>query len=56
MLKINQLATSQKPVNQKKRLIWVTYFYTFLQFFDSKSKIPITTEILEIFDIRAIGT
>ena len=52
MSKITQSAISQKPVNQKKkkkRCIQVTYFYTFLQIFDSKFKIPIATEISELF-------
>ena len=50
MLKITQSAVSRKPVNQKKKkFIRVTYFYTFLQIFDSKFKIPIATEIGQLF-------
>ena len=41
----------------KKRCIWVTYFYTFLQIFASKFNIPIATEIRQIFFyISPIGT
>ena len=32
-----------------KKLIWVAYSYTFLQIFVSKFKIPVTTEIGELF-------
>ena len=50
MSKITQSAISQKLLNQiKERFIRVTYFYTFLQIFDSKFKIPITTEMGELF-------
>ena len=51
MSKITQSAISRKLVNQKKnkRFIQVTYFYTFLQIFDSKFKIAITTEIVQFF-------
>ena len=52
MSKITQLAISPKPLNQKenkKKFIRVTYFYTFLQIFGSKFKIPITTETGELF-------
>ena len=34
---------------KKKRCIRITYFYTFLQIFDSIFKIPIATEIRQIF-------
>ena len=49
MSKITWSAISQKPVNPQKNFIWVTYFYTFLQIFDSKFKIPIATEIGQLF-------
>ena len=52
MLKITRSAISRKPLNQKKkkkRLIRVTYFYTFLPILGSKFKIPIATEIRQIF-------
>ena len=40
---------SETSQPKKKRCIRVTYFYTFLEIFDSKFKIPITTEIWKIF-------
>ena len=50
MSKISRLAISRKPLNQKKKnFIQVTYFYTFLQIFDSKFKIPIAIETGELF-------
>ena len=51
MLKITWSAISQKLPNQKKKkkCIRVTYFYTFLQIFGSKFKIPIATEMGELF-------
>ena len=52
MSKITRLAVSQKLLNQqkrKKKCMWVTYFYTFLQIFGSKFKIPIATEMGELF-------
>ena len=51
MSKITLLAISQKQVNQikKKNVFQVTHFYTSLQIFGSKFKIPITTEIWELF-------
>ena len=52
MSKITWSAISQKLLNQKKKekkFIRVTYFYTFLQIFGSKFKIPIATEMEELF-------
>ena len=50
MSKIIRSAISRKPVNQKKKkFIRVTYFYTFLPILGSKFKIPIATEVQEIF-------
>ena len=41
MLKSTRSAISRKPVNQKKKKLFIrgTYFYTFLPIFDSKFKI-----------------
>ena len=38
-----------QPKKKKQRFLRVTYFNTFLQIFDSKFKIPITTEIRQLF-------
>ena len=40
---------SETSQPKKKKFIQVTYFYTFLQIFGSKFKIPITTETGELF-------
>ena len=48
----NYLIGHKSETNQPKQiknLFWTTYFYTFLKFFDSKFKIPITTEGWSIF-------
>ena len=45
MSKITQSAISQNPANQnKKKLFWRIYLYTFLQILGSKFKIPISTD------------
>ena len=49
MLKITQSAISQKSLNLKKRYFKFTYLYTFVQILGSKFKIPIATEISELF-------
>ena len=41
--------TAQPKKKKKKRFIRVTYFYTFLQIFGSTFKIPIATEIQQLF-------
>ena len=46
MLKITRMAISQKWLHQKKKgTSELHIFYTSLQIFDSKFKIPIATEI-----------
>ena len=55
-VKINRMAISQKWVNQiKKKVIWVTYFYTCLQILGSNSKYPSLQKFANFFDIWAIG-
>ena len=50
MSKITRLAISQKPVNQKKKSRSGQYIFTPLYWFlGSKLKIPITTEIRQLF-------
>ena len=49
MSKITQLLKSETGEPKKKRLIQVTYFYTFLPILGSKFKIPTTTEIEQLF-------
>ena len=42
---IGHKSETTQPKKKEKKFIWGTYFYTFLQIFGSKFKIPIATEM-----------
>ena len=50
--RITWSAISHQPVNPPKMLHRVIYFYTFVQIFESKFKIPSATEIQHFFKIQ----
>ena len=46
---ISHKSETAQPNKKRKKFIRGTYFYTFLQIFGSKFKIPIATEMGELF-------
>ena len=53
---LNGPKVGNRSTKLKKMVFQVTYFYTSLQIFGSKFKIPIATERGQFFDIQKIGT